>query len=101
MRDRLNGGQHDGKVSPIVLLEKYSYPHPQYGRLWTPLLTIVDWMPLDGPAPAPGRRLRQRRRRPPSNRVAGASPDANVHLKAGLTAAAPPDLLRIQRDARP
>ena len=32
VRDRLNGGQHDGKVSPIVLLEKDSYPHPQYGK---------------------------------------------------------------------
>ena len=53
VRDRLNGGQHDGKVSPIVLLEKDSYPHPQYGKIWMPVLTIVDWMPLDGPAPAP------------------------------------------------
>ena len=41
------------RSSPIVLLEKDSYPHPQYGKIWTPLLTIIDWMPLDGPAPAP------------------------------------------------
>ena len=34
VRDRLNSGQHDGKVSPIVLLEKDSYPHPQYGKVW-------------------------------------------------------------------
>ena len=34
VRDRLNGDQHDGKVSPIVLLEKDSYPHPQYGKVW-------------------------------------------------------------------
>ena len=47
VRDRLNGGQHDGKVSPIVLLEKDSYPHAQYGKIWTPQLTIVDWMPLE------------------------------------------------------
>ena len=53
VRDRLNGGQHDGKVAPIVRLEKDSYQHSQYGRVWTPLLTIADWMPLDGPAPAP------------------------------------------------
>ncbi len=32
VRDRLNGGQHDGKVSPIVLLEKDSYQHPSTGR---------------------------------------------------------------------
>jgi hypothetical protein len=51
IRDRLNGGQHDGKVSPVVLLEKGSYPHPQFGKQWTPTLTITDWMPLDGPAP--------------------------------------------------
>jgi hypothetical protein len=53
VRDRLNGGQHDGKVAPIVLLKKDSYQHPQYGRVWTPLLDIVDWMPLTGPTPAP------------------------------------------------
>lgn len=52
-RDRVNGGQHDGKVSPIVLLERDSYPHSQYGKIWTPTLRIVDWMPLSGPAPAP------------------------------------------------
>jgi hypothetical protein len=53
VRDRLNGGQHDGKVSPIVRLLKDSYPHPQYGRVWTPVLDIVEWMALSGPAPAP------------------------------------------------
>jgi hypothetical protein len=53
VRDRINGGQHDNKIVPIVLLEKDSYPHPQYGKVWVPVLTIVDWMPLDGPAPAP------------------------------------------------
>jgi hypothetical protein len=50
--DRL-GGQHEGRVSPIVRLENSSYPHLQYGKTWVPLLTIADWMPLDGPAPAP------------------------------------------------
>jgi hypothetical protein len=53
VRDRLNGGTHDGKVVPIVRPEKDSYQHPQHGRIYTPVLTIVDWMPLDGPAPAP------------------------------------------------
>ena len=51
VRDRLNGGRHDGKVSPIVHLEKDYYQHAQHGRVWTPLLTIVDWMLLSGPAP--------------------------------------------------
>jgi len=53
LRDRLDSGQHDGKMSPIVRLEKDSYPHSQYGRTAIPLMTIVDWMPLSGPAPAP------------------------------------------------
>jgi hypothetical protein len=53
VRDRLNSGAHDGKVAPIVCLGKDSYPHPQFGRVWTPALTLVDWMPLSGPAPAP------------------------------------------------
>ena len=52
VRDRL-GGQHDGKVSPIVRLEKDSYQHGQFGKVWTPVLTIVEWMSPDGPAPAP------------------------------------------------
>jgi hypothetical protein len=52
VRDRLNSGQHDGKLGPIVYLERDSYQHPQYGRVWEPILRIVDWMPLDGPAPA-------------------------------------------------
>ena len=54
IRDRLNSGQHDGKVSPIVLLEKDSYQHGQFGKVWTPRLTITGWMPMSGPAePAP------------------------------------------------
>ena len=53
IRDRLNDDQHGGRVSPIVLLKKDSYLHPQYGKVWTPTLTIVDWMLLNGPAPAP------------------------------------------------
>jgi hypothetical protein len=53
IRDRLNSGQHDGNIAPVVHLEKDSYQHSQYGRIWTPLLTIVDWMPLEGPAPTP------------------------------------------------
>jgi hypothetical protein len=52
VRDRLNSGQHDGKIAPIVLLEKDSYQHSQYGRVWFPVLNTIDWMSLDGPAPA-------------------------------------------------
>jgi hypothetical protein len=53
VRDRLNSGQHDGRIAPIVLLEKDSYQHSQYGRVYFPVLNIVDWMSLDGPAPTP------------------------------------------------
>jgi hypothetical protein len=52
VRDRLNAGEHGGKVAPIVHLEKDSYQHPQHGKVWIPLLTIVEWMSLEGPAPA-------------------------------------------------
>src|SRR5262249_54444880 len=53
VRDQLNGGQHDGKIAPIVLLKKDSYPHKEHGRIWIPVLNTVDWMPLSGPAPTP------------------------------------------------
>jgi hypothetical protein len=52
-RDRFNSGAHDGKIAAIVRLEKDSYSHSQFGRVWTPQLPIVEWMPLSGPAPAP------------------------------------------------
>jgi len=53
VRDRINSGQHDGKIVPIVLLEKDSYQHSQHGKVWFPVLNTVDWMSLGGPAPAP------------------------------------------------
>jgi hypothetical protein len=53
VRDRLNGGEHDGKVVPIVQLRKDSYQKPPYGRIWKPLLPVTGWMHLGGPAPAP------------------------------------------------
>jgi hypothetical protein len=53
VRDRLNGGRHGGDLAPIVLLEKGSYPHPQFGRVWEPILTLTGWMSPYGPAPTP------------------------------------------------
>ena len=50
--NRLNSGQHDNKVVPIALLKNDSYQHVERGKIWIPVLDIVDWMPLDGPAPA-------------------------------------------------
>jgi hypothetical protein len=52
IRGRLNAGQHGGKVSPIVHLEKDFYQDKEWGRVWIPVLDIVDWMPLAGPPPA-------------------------------------------------
>jgi hypothetical protein len=45
VRDRLNGGQHDGKVSPIVTFGRDSYPHAQHGRIWYPVLSITSPTP--------------------------------------------------------
>jgi len=68
IRDRIRGGQHGGKISPIVQLRKDSYLHQQYGRVWTPLLDIVDWMPVGGPAPSPAEGGgRQPPRNPPAS----------------------------------
>src|SRR5215475_11950095 len=49
LRNWLNGNQHNGKIVPIVLLEKDGYQHPKHGPTAIPVLTIVDWMSLDGP----------------------------------------------------
>jgi hypothetical protein len=53
VRDRLNSGMHDGTIVPIVRLDKDSYQHPEHGRVWFPVITIIEWVSLDGPAPAP------------------------------------------------
>ena len=53
LRNRLNGNQHNGKIVPIALLEKDSYQHIKHGPTPYPVLNRIDWMSLDGPAPAP------------------------------------------------
>lgn len=53
VRERLNGGQHDGKIVPVVALGRDSYPHPEYGKTWIPVLSIVDWVSFDGPTSKP------------------------------------------------
>ena len=53
VRDRLSGGQHGGKIVPIALLERDSYQHSKHGPTPYPVLNRIDWMSLDGPAPAP------------------------------------------------
>jgi len=51
--NRVHGDQHDGKTVPVVRLGRDSYPHQKYGRVWIPVLTVVDWITMDGPAPVP------------------------------------------------
>jgi hypothetical protein len=53
VRDRLNAGEHGGKIVAILKLVKDSYQHEEFGRVWYPVLEIIDWMSLDGPAPEP------------------------------------------------
>jgi hypothetical protein len=92
IRDRLNGGMDDGKIVPIVLLEKDSYPHSQFGRHGRPRSRSSTGCHSTVRRRRQRRRRhqRRRRRRRPSSHAAGGSPNANMHLKAGLAAAAPP-----------
>src|SRR5262249_7659372 len=52
VRNRLNSElqkepeECDGKIVPIVLLEKDSYQHAKYGQVWEPVLNTIDWMSL-------------------------------------------------------
>jgi hypothetical protein len=47
------GYEPDNKIAAVVLLERDSYPHKEFGKTNIPVLNHVDWMSLDGPAPAP------------------------------------------------
>ena len=53
IRDRINRNQHGGKVVPIRRLGRDSYRHPQHGPVGIPVFEVLDWMSLEGPAPAP------------------------------------------------
>jgi len=52
------------KPVPVVLLKKEHYQHKSYGRIYTPIFEIVEWVGMDGSAPeaaaeeAPARRRR-------------------------------------------
>jgi hypothetical protein len=49
--NRTQSEEFDGKKVPIVRIGHDSYIHPKHGRIWTPVLELVDWMSPDGPAP--------------------------------------------------
>jgi hypothetical protein len=53
IRERLIAGQHGGNACPVLVLEHSHYMHPQYGRTGIPVMRIVDWVPVEGPQPAP------------------------------------------------
>ena len=47
------------KPVPVVLLKEEHYQHKSYGRIYTPVFEVQEWISLDGPteeAPAPKRR---------------------------------------------
>ncbi len=51
------------KPVPVVKLKKDHYVHKQYGRIYTPIFEVVEWVSMDGegteePAEAPARRRR-------------------------------------------
>jgi hypothetical protein len=54
------------KPVPIVRLSKDHYAHKSYGRIYTPVFEVVEWVGMDGEgateeaeeAPAAGRRRR-------------------------------------------
>lgn len=39
------------KPVPVVLLKKEHYQHKSYGRIYTPVFDIVEWVGMDGEAP--------------------------------------------------
>jgi len=60
------------KPVPVVRLKKEHYTHKSYGRIYTPVFEVVEWVSLDGPdaevseetaaeepAPEAGRRRRR------------------------------------------
>ena len=40
-----------GSIVPLVELDTESYQHKQYGKIYKPVITIVDWVDLDGNKP--------------------------------------------------
>ena len=55
--------QDESKPVPVVLLKKEHYQHKSYGRIYTPVFEIIEFVSMDGPveeeeAPAPTRRRR-------------------------------------------
>jgi hypothetical protein len=41
------------KPVPVVLLKKEHYQHKSYGRIYTPIFQIVEWVGMDGEVAEP------------------------------------------------
>jgi hypothetical protein len=41
------------KPVPVVLLKKEHYQHKSYGRIYTPVFEIVEWVSMDGEGSEP------------------------------------------------
>lgn len=50
------------KPVPVVRLKKDSYQHKSYGKIYTPVFEIVEWISMDGPATAEAAEPARRRR---------------------------------------
>ena len=42
-----------GKPVPVVALKKDSYQHKSYGKIYTPVFEVVEWVGMDGKADEP------------------------------------------------
>jgi hypothetical protein len=45
--------KNQSKPVPIVRLKKDHYTHKSYGRIFTPVFEIVEWVSMDGESDAP------------------------------------------------
>jgi hypothetical protein len=44
--------KEQSKPVPVVTLDKDHYTHREFGRIYTPVFTVVDWVTMDGSEPA-------------------------------------------------
>lgn len=51
LTERIESGATD--IIPMVTMEVDSYKHKKYGKIFTPVLKVVDWMSSAGAIPAP------------------------------------------------
>jgi hypothetical protein len=54
--------QDPAKPVPVVKLDKDHYQHKSYGKIYTPVFDIVEWVSMDGPPEAEEKPTTRRRR---------------------------------------